>query len=126
MVEIRDLVDTSGDRPSIRLGKLVGKLLGIVSFAWFLGIIRLIREWGRGLTTTVDGFAAWVQGPLVGGLFGLLAGLWRTAFAVNSRWLADTFGALAPIAAVVEIMVLAYVLLKGVELLWRRLTGGWS
>jgi len=57
---IDELVDTSGSKPSIKLGDLAESLTGTVLWWLFVPIAGAIELFFDGITTSVDAFAGWL------------------------------------------------------------------
>lgn len=111
------------DRGTIAAGSLGATALGIVLREWFLGIISSIRSFELGLSFLLGGFGSFLS-TLITRFFGGIALGIRGAFRANAEWLADTFGILAPAAAIVEVAVIVWLIGATISIGIRSITGG--
>lgn len=111
------------DNGTIAVGSLGATALAVVLREWFIGIISSIRSLGLGLDFVLGGLATFLQ-RLVARFFGSITEAVRGTFEANATWLAETFGILAPVAAIVEIAVISWLFGATVIFAIRSLTGG--
>lgn len=120
---LEDLVDTSGGTPSLRVKRFVATILGILSLGWISGVIDTILQWGGGINSSIRSFSSFVRFDLEGALTGAISGAMQ-AWAQNTAFLTSTFGPLAPLVAVIEVVVVLYLLGLGIRALIRGIFGG--
>jgi hypothetical protein len=104
-----DLIDTSGGRPSLRLGAVVSLLIGSGAYGYVNGSAKVIDVLLGGVGDFLDGSGRWL-GRVVGGLFGIPSGVIDGAFRANAAWLAS-LGVWGLPAAVVEVAAILLILL---------------
>lgn len=111
------LLDTSGDRPSIKWGSLLGVLGGSILFTWIYWSIELIRlpiDMARSWTAAAIATVQDVTGEL------FATDPIDSAIAANLEFLAG-FGLAAPLIAVLQVTLGAFL----VAWIADRLSGGY-
>lgn len=112
MVSLRDeFVDVVDGTPVIRWDRIVVVFSASFFTAWLAGLLDIMRGIGRGIASTIDGFGSWVA-MTIGSIFGIPTGAIETALASNTEFL-SIFGPFAPVVAVIELVVMVYLLVGG-------------
>jgi hypothetical protein len=108
---------------TIATGALGVTALGIVIREWILGVIETIGSIGSGIGFVLGGFGSFIE-SLISAFFGSIIGAIRGSFAANATWISETFGILAPAVAIVEIVIIVWLLGATISIALRSVSEG--
>lgn len=104
------LIDTSGSRPSLRIGALATLLTGTVIWGWFSGFIDFLDALGSGIAGSLAALGSWLEHDLLAGIFGIAEDGMAEISAQNAAFL-EVFGPFAQVVAVIEVAIVIWILL---------------
>lgn len=105
---------------SLRWVALATTMLGTVLYGWFIGVIEVIESGRIALVTALGGLETF-SGSLIYELLDGPAGVIETAWLSNAAFL-ESFGIAAFPIAMIEVVVVIYLLVSGMSILLRGVT----
>lgn len=97
-----DLVGRYVDGASVRWAALTVTVVGTIIYSYVLGLVEIIGRLESGITGALDGLGSWLAGTILGEFFR------PPTYALELAWqplieFSETFGAAAPLVAVVVV-----------------------
>lgn len=121
-------IDTSGRTPRLVLGALLTTSVGTLLLAQFKAVMSWIRGVGDGVSDVINGVSTFLYSTsersvlslTIGGVESTMAAAWDA----NAVWLASTFGTFAQPVAVVEIVVVIWLMYAAIGAGYRKIRAG--
>lgn len=119
------VIDTSGDRPSIRAAALASSLTATIITGWWIGFLEAIEGVLGGPANALADVARWIEFQLIASIFNVAQNSSRELAAQNAQFL-SRFGIFAQAVALVEIFLIVLVVGAAFRFLLSKLGGAAS
>lgn len=110
-------IDTSGERPRLRVFALVSVMFGTVAYGYILGVVDAILSVGGGINDVLADFGRW-RVETVAGLVGIPAAVINSAWESHTEWIVS-LGVWAQPFAALEVTVITIVVVGVVNIVLR-------